>query len=53
LEQALQKIQLSARSTHRILKLARSIADLKEADHISAIHLSEALAYRNLDRPVM
>lgn len=53
LEQALQKIQLSARSTHRILKLARSIADLKEDDHISVIHLSEALAYRNLDRPVM
>lgn len=53
LEQALQKIQLSARATHRILKLARTLADLQAAENIQATHLTEALAYRNLDRPLL
>jgi magnesium chelatase family protein len=45
---SMEKWGLSARSTHRILKVARTIADLSQALHISAEHLSEALQYRSL-----
>jgi magnesium chelatase family protein len=37
---------MSARSFHRVLKLARTIADLEGADMIQAAHLAEALQYR-------
>lgn len=50
LKQVLQKFNLSARSYHRILKVARTIADLDESDDILVTHLSEALTYRCLDR---
>lgn len=40
---------LSARSYHRILKLARTIADLEGAELITSLHLSEALRYRGMD----
>jgi predicted ATPase with chaperone activity len=43
---ATSQLQLSARAYHRTLKLARSIADLAGADHISPAHLAEALQYR-------
>lgn len=43
---AATKLNLSARSYFRILKLARTIADLAHAEHIATIHLSEALQYR-------
>jgi magnesium chelatase family protein len=43
---AVVKMYLSARSYHRILKLARTIADLAEDEHIGLAHLSEALQYR-------
>jgi magnesium chelatase family protein len=43
---AMSRLQLSARAYHRVLKLARTIADLAEADGISAVHLAEALQYR-------
>ncbi|HLA41909.1 MAG TPA: YifB family Mg chelatase-like AAA ATPase, partial [Aggregatilineales bacterium] len=42
----LQKMQLSARAYHRILKLARTIADLDEAEIIAVPHLAEAIQYR-------
>ncbi|MCB1566039.1 MAG: ATP-binding protein, partial [Xanthomonadales bacterium] len=42
----------SARSTHRILRVARTIADLSAADRIDASHLGEAIGYRQLDRGV-
>jgi magnesium chelatase family protein len=43
---AMRQLQLSARSYHRILKLARTIADLAGEDAIRAHHLAEALQYR-------
>jgi predicted ATPase with chaperone activity len=43
---AMSQLQLSARAYHRILKLARTIADLAGAEAISPAHLAEALQYR-------
>jgi magnesium chelatase family protein len=50
LEDALDKLGLSARAYHRILKVARTIADLNNKDHIEKSHLLEALSYRQLER---
>ena len=50
LEQALEKFGLSHRAYHRILKLARTIADLADASSIDIPHLGEAISYRKLDR---
>jgi magnesium chelatase family protein len=46
LRAASQRLQLSARAFHRVLKLARTIADLAGAETIAAPHLAEALQYR-------
>jgi len=50
LTQVLQRLSLSARAYHRILKVGRTIADLAGSDAVSTAHLSEAVGYRRLDR---
>ena len=50
LEKAMDQFGLSHRAYHRILKLARTIADLADSEQIEIPHLSEAIAYRKLDR---
>jgi len=47
---AMDKLGLSARSYHRILRVARTIADLQDSKSVQASHLSEALSYRKMDR---
>ena len=50
LEKAMDKLKLSARAYHRILKLARTIADIENSPAIETPHLTEAISYRSLDR---
>jgi magnesium chelatase family protein len=46
IKQAMQQLGLSARAYHRVLKLARTIADLAGADDLTPVHLAEAIQYR-------
>jgi magnesium chelatase family protein len=50
IEMAMDKLGLSARAYVRILKVARTIADLGGTDNINSSHVAEAIQYRNLDR---
>jgi len=50
LERAMEQLGLSARAYHRILKVARTIADITGAENVTSTHVAEAVGYRVLDR---
>jgi magnesium chelatase family protein len=50
LESAVERLQLSARASQRILRVARTVADLAGAEAIAAAHLAEAIGYRRMDK---
>lgn len=50
MERMYEKLQLSARAYHKILKVARTIADLDASEKVTVRHLTEAVCYRSLDK---
>ena len=50
MEQAFERLGLTARTYHKILLVARTIADLEQSTEVKSIHLKEAIGYRSLDK---
>ena len=50
LRQAITRLNLSARAYHRVLKVARTIADLMGSENILTAHIAEAVQYRRMDK---
>lgn len=53
LERAIDHFNLSARGYHRVLKVARTIADLEESEIIRAVHVAEAIQYRHSEESLL
>jgi len=52
LQQAISRLNLSARAYHRVLKVARTIADLAGSKNILTAHIAEAVQYRRMDKQI-